>query len=148
MPIDSEKLGEFVSRLKDFKDDIFSKEKSDIIDEFKEMSLDKLRKVFENLSNASDLLNEAGYQLVSIDTQMGLPPGISLSLAYEKAVSDGERKKILEKAKENKALELVLHCLFKADDFYTALEIGNFSFTNVTIKLGLIPDITLKFSKK
>lgn len=148
MSLDSEKLSGLTSRLKDFKDDIFSGEKSGIASEFKEMSLDKLRKIFESLSNASDLLSEAGYKLTTIDTQMGLPPGISLTLLYERTVSEEERNKVLEKAKENKILLIALSCLFKADDFYAALEIANFSLNEVSITLGLIPDISLKFSKK
>jgi len=91
-------------------------------------------------------MKEAAYSIAAFDVDLGIPPAISLTLNYEHTIPEEDHKKIMTTSDDNRLLSVVLRCLFKTDAIYTSLQMSNFKFVSVTIHLGLIPDIRLKFA--
>lgn len=137
----------FKDKIVEFKDDFLSDEQGEIIKEFKDGGVKKITGLLESINESNSIFVRTGYELDSINASLGLPPALTLSFQYKNQISDDERAQILEAAKENKMISIIVSCLFKADEFYEKIKMGNYKLTTVNITLGLTPAVSVSFKK-
>lgn len=129
------------------KENIWDDEKAAIVSEFKDQGVEKVKSIFENINSSTVIFDHSGFTLSSLGVTLGIPPDVSASFALKEKINEEARSKVLEEAKDNKIITLILKCLFKAEDFYEKLKMGNFKLGSVDIILGLTPGISIKFIK-
>ena len=66
-------------KIGDLKKNFWDDEKKEIIDEYKDITSEKLKSNLETLGNYTALFSEAGYELSSINASIALPPDISIT---------------------------------------------------------------------
>jgi hypothetical protein len=142
-----EAAGGLKSKISDLKDNIFSSEEEEIKEEFKESGTSKIQEMLNYITDSTDLINRAGFELGGLGVSIAIAPLIKVSFAYVKKISDEEREKISEEAKEKKIMRILLACLFKASDFVDGIKVGNYKLGGVEVSLGLTPGISVIFKK-
>ncbi len=131
--------------LSDFKDVLLDEDKKEIAAQFKDSSQTKVREFLSTLNDYGGLFKDAGYEISGINATISIPPEINISFNCLKEISDSEREAILAKAEKNSMALIIVKSLFKANDFSDAVKIGEFRMKHITLKLGLIPGITISF---
>lgn len=131
--------------LYDFKDVLLDEDKKEIAAQFKDSSQTKVREFLSTLYEYTGLFKDAGYEISGINAGISIPPEINISFNCLKEITDSEREAILAKAEKNNLALIIVKSLFKASDFSDAVRIGDFRLRHITLKLGLIPGITISF---
>lgn len=127
-------------KISDVKDNLFNDE---MISEFREMGTDAATKVISQLTESREIIKKAGYELKTISVDIGLPPAINTKFLYTKNISEAEREALLNEAKDKRMVTVILKGLFKADDLYNSVKLGNYKLVSVQIAIGLIPDVII-----
>jgi len=115
----------------------------EIISEYKLMGSDAAQNILQQLNESASVITQSGFIMKNITIGLGIPPAIEITFNYSNEISDSEREKLLTQSAEKKILSLVLKALFKANDMYKKVKIGNFKLESVMITIGLIPDINI-----
>lgn len=134
-------------KISDLKDNIFSKEEEEIKEEFKEPGTSKIQEMLNYITDSTDLINRAGFELSGLGVSIAIAPVIKGAFSFIEKISEEEREKIMEEVKEKKIIKLLLACLFKASDFVDGMKVGNYKLGGVDITLGLSPGISVSFKK-
>lgn len=137
----------FKEKIIEFKEDMIGEEQGEIIKEFKDGGVNKVKSVLDNMNNSTAVFLRTGYELKNVTVTLGLPPVITASFHYNNKISDEERAQILEATKEQKIIHILVSCLMKADDFYEMVKMGEYKLGTVTISLGLAPSVSISFVK-
>ena len=135
------------NKISELTNNLIGDESKTIIDEFKDAGTNKVKEVVDMIDASKIYVTRAGYELISLHVSLGLPPQISLSFKYQSAVSEDDRKKLLEEVEERKILSVIIKCLFKAGDFYTSAKFKEYKLGSVDISLGLTPGVNINFVK-
>src|SRR5262245_66124851 len=92
-------------------------------------------------------IEETGYKRSDINVSAGIPPAINVAFFKEKDVEPERVEKLLSEHKDQTMLKLIVWGLQKADGLQKELKLDHYKFSGLTMKLGLPPDITLRFSR-
>lgn len=133
-------------KLGDLRESFFDDAKKEIVDQFKDSGQDKIKETLSTFNQYSSLFKESGYEISSINASVSIPPDISISFKCLDTIAIEKREELLDKAKENKIAVIILVSLFKSSDFSESIKMGNYKLKTITIKLGLIPSISVSFS--
>lgn len=142
-----EAAGGLKEKIADMKDNIFSKEEEEIKEEFKEPGTSKIQEMLNYITDSTDLINRAGFELSGLGVSIAIAPIIKVSFGFLKRISDEERTEIMGEIKEKKIIKILLACLFKASDFVDGIKVGNYKLGGVDVSLGLTPGISVTFKK-
>jgi hypothetical protein len=142
-----EAAGGLKDKISDIKDNIFSSEEEEIKEEFKEPGTSKIQEMLNYITDSTDLINRAGFELSGLGVSIAIAPLIKVSFAFVKKISEDERKEIIEEVKEKRIMKILFACLFKASDFVDGIKVGNYKLGGVDISLGLTPGINVTFKK-
>jgi uncharacterized protein (UPF0210 family) len=133
-------------KIKNVTENLFDDEEKEIIEQFKSSGQDKIKESFLTFSENASLFKEAGYEIGSINANVSLPPEISVTFKYLDSAPVDKREGLIQKAKENKVAVIILKSLFKASDFSESIKLGNYKLKTISVKLGLIPGISISFA--
>ncbi|HMS34151.1 MAG TPA: hypothetical protein PKC91_08690 [Ignavibacteria bacterium] len=141
-------VSEITDRVIEIKEDLIGDEQSEILSEFKESGLNKIKTSMKEISDSVQLISKSGYDFIKMEVSMGLPPSVSAVFHYNKEITETEKSDLQAEAKDRRIVELILKCLFKANEFYDSANIGNYKLEEVKITLGLSPGVDISFVKK
>jgi hypothetical protein len=131
----------------EIKENFLGDEQKEIESEFKDNNSSKLKETIQKISDSIAIINKSGYEFKGIGANLGLALAITLSFHFKKDISDEDREALLLEAEGKTLIKLILKMLFKADDFYRGIKLGNYELDSVTISLGLSPGMSLSFKK-
>ena len=134
-------------KISELTNNLIGDESQVIMDEFKDAGANKVKEIVNNIEASKIYVTRAGYELISFNVSLGLPPQIGLSFKYQSEVSADDRNKLLEEVEEQKVLSVILKCLFKAGDFYTSAKFKEYKLGSVDISLALTPGVNINFVK-
>ncbi|MDR3669144.1 MAG: hypothetical protein P4L35_20125 [Ignavibacteriaceae bacterium] len=140
------KAKDSVSAIKDKMTD-WGDEQKKIMQEFKDSGTDKIKEVLENIGGSSAIFLQSGYELKSVNINLGLPPVIVATFHFLKDVSEDEQKRVLDETKKSSMIHLIITCLLKASDYFDKIKVGDYKMNSVAISLGLAPGININFTK-
>ena len=98
-----EKAKEAFSKISETVSDFMQKEKGEVIQEFKDATMEKANSILEEITQLSEHINRAGFELIEINTSIGLPPTFSLTYHFLNEVSEEEQKIFWKKIRERKS---------------------------------------------
>lgn len=146
--IAKEAVSNITDKVIELKDDLIGDEQSAILSEFKESGMNKIKSAMEEITGSVQLISKSGYEFKRMGVSMGMPPSISAVFLYEKEITEEEKADLQAEASGKRIVELILKCLFKANEFYHSVNIGNYKVGEVRITLGLSPGVDITFVKK
>jgi hypothetical protein len=80
-----------------------------------------------------------------VGVHVAVPPGITISLIKEKDVDTETINQLLEDNKGKELLKLIIRALQKADSIQKGMNLSHYVFRGLHMKIGLPPDMSLKF---
>ena len=154
-------LGDFLNKAKEAADNIKNAAKDAAVrqalineEEIAELNkatnvgTDKLKAIFNEICNASDLISEAGYELDEIEVELSVPPKLIPHFIFKETISEEKRQELLTRTCDKKLMNLLLKSLFKASALQSSLRMGTYQMFEVEIEIGIIPAVKLKFNKQ
>jgi len=134
-------------KMSDLKEDIWGEEQKQIIQEFKDSGIVKIKEVLENIGGSSTIFLQSGYELKDVSINLGIPPVIVSTFHFIKDIPEEEQRKVLEETKKSTLIHLIITCLLKASNYFDKIKIGDYKMNSVSISLGLTPGININFTK-
>lgn len=104
-----------------------------------------IKEAIDEFAATLPILREAGYQVGEVDIEIGLPPKISASVTASETVTDEQIAKILEEHQDKKLTILLVRALYQAWRLQSGIHIVGMKPRGMSIELGLIPSVTIKF---
>jgi hypothetical protein len=114
------------------------------LSDIKEAGAEKIDTLVKKIQELAPLIDQTGFHMNELEVGIGIPPEIVLAFEKEKDV-DAETIEELLKANEDKPLlSLIIHTLQKADALVKGMNLSNFKLGQLSMKIGLPPDVTIK----
>jgi hypothetical protein len=118
----------------------------DKLNDVKDIGFDKLKAGIDELSNGLPLIEQAGFEIHDINIGIGIPPEVALSFKKTNTVSSTDIQKIIDDNQDKKILVPILQALLTANNMQSKITMGKFRFTGVGIKVGIPPEVSLRYS--
>lgn len=134
-------------KLATFTENVNSLYKKEVVDNLKDLGIEKINEAWSKIESSTDVLQRTGYSITAININVALPPAISLSLDKIESISTEEEEKLLEENKDKTFLYAILVALFKANAIQKSINSVQYKFSGLSIGLGLSPSIDMKFKK-
>jgi len=123
------------------------KDSFSFLKDMREASLDKVKTLVNDILGLAPLIEVSGFNMKDISVDAGIPPAISIAFTKEKDVDAETIHKLLEDNKDKSMLTLIIRALQKADSIQKGMNLSHYIFRGLNMKIGLPPDISLKFSR-
>lgn len=114
-------------------------------DDFKQATNDKIQSYMIELSALIPAIIEIGYRVDTVEIEIGMPPKIIPSFSKIEDVAEENMQNTLNKYSDKKISTLILSSLIKANKMQNAIHINNLIFTGISLEVGIIPTVRLKF---
>src|SRR5215831_1361548 len=115
------------------------------VTDLKDAGAEKVSGYLNELSNGLPIIEAAGFNIDSINIEMGLPPLIFIVFDKTNEVKAGFIEELIEQHKDKKILTAVLKALEGANYIQQKITLNKFIFSGVIVKLGIPPSVTLKY---
>ena len=145
----TDELTQFVAETSDAVKALTAEAKDQLADvtaEMKETALLRVRESLEDFNAALPVLREAGYILDSVNIKLGLPPQITATLSSGAGVSEDQLEALLAQHVERKLTTLIVKSVHRATKLQSMLEIQGMRPSGLSVDVGLIPNIVIKFA--
>jgi len=113
----------------------------------KEAGVEKVSTFVNDILGLAPLIEVAGFNMKDVSIDVGIPPGITISFVKEKDVDPETIKQLLEDNKDKEMLKFIVLSLEKADAMQRGMNLSHYKFQGMSMKVGLPPDISLKYSR-
>ncbi len=123
------------------------KDSISFLSDLKEAGWEKISTGVNDILGLAPLIEVTGFSMKDVSVDASIPPSITLAFVKEKDVDPETIKKLLEENKGKEILALIVKALQKADSLQKGMNLSHYSFRGLSMKIGLPPDISLKFTK-
>jgi hypothetical protein len=119
---------------------------ADATTEMKELGLAKLEEALADFNAALPVLREAGYVLEGASIKLGLVPQVVANFTAGTAAAEETVDALLAKHAGRTLTTLMVKSVYKATRLQSALNIRGMRPSGLSIEVGLVPQVTVKFS--
>jgi inosine-uridine nucleoside N-ribohydrolase len=137
-------LKETVSDVLNFASDKLTASLS-FLKDAKEAGAEKINGFVNDILGLAPLIEVTGFNMKDVSVEVGIPPGMTISFIKEKDVDTDTINQLLEANKDKEMLKLIVRALLKADSLQKGMNLSHYKFSGLGMKIGLPPDISLKF---
>jgi hypothetical protein len=123
------------------------KDSLSFLSDLKEEGWEKINTAVNNILGLAPLIEVTGFSMKDVSVDATIPPSITLAFVKEKDVDQETIEKLLEENKDKEILTLIVKGLQKADSLQKGMKLSHYNFRGLSMKIGLPPDISLKFTK-
>ena len=116
-----------------------------LMTDLKEAGWEKVNALITDILGLAPLIEVSGFSMRDVVVDATIPPSITLQFIKEKEVDEQTIEDLLEQHKEKEMLVLIVRALQKADGLQKAMKLSHYKFSGLGMKIGLPPDISLKF---
>src|SRR5215217_5384301 len=114
------------------------------LSDIKAAGSEKIDGFVKKVQDLAPLIDQTGFNMNELEVGIGIPPEINLAFTKEKDV-DAESIDTLLKENEDKPLfTLIVQTLQKADALVKGMNLSNFKLGELSMKIGLPPDVSIK----
>lgn len=113
----------------------------------KEAGAEKINGFVNDILGLAPLIEVTGFNMKDVSVEVGIPPGMAISFIKEKDVDAETINQLLEDNKDKEMLKLIVRALLKADAMQKGMNLSHYKFSGLSMKIGLPPDISLKFTR-
>src|SRR5262245_14102519 len=123
------------------------KDSLSFLNDIKEAGWEKVNTLVNDILGLAPLIEVTGFSMRDVSVDASIPPSITLGFVKQKEVDPAAIEKLLEENKDKEILRLIVKGLLKADSLQKGMKLSHYLFRGLTMKIGLPPDISLKFSR-
>ena len=116
------------------------------LSDLKDAGWEKVNIFIKDILGLAPLIEVTGFSMKDVIADATIPPSIIFQFVKEKEADAKAIEDMLEENKEKEMLTLIVRALQKADGLQHAMKLSNYKFTGLNMKIGLPPDISLKFT--
>jgi len=117
------------------------------LSDLKDAGWENISTVVNDILGLAPLIEVTGFSMKDVCVDASILPSITLAFVKQKDVDPETIEKLLEENKDREMLTLIVRSLQKADSLQKGMKLSNYSFRGLSMKIGLPPDISLKFSR-
>jgi hypothetical protein len=117
------------------------------LSDLKDAGWEKVNTFINDILGLTPLIEVTGFTMKEVIADATIPPSIIFQFIKEKEADAQAIEDMLEQNKEKEMLTLIVRALQKADSLQKAMKLSHYKFSGLNMKIGLPPDISLKFSK-
>ena len=121
------------------------KDSLSFLSDLKDAGWEKISTLINDILGLAPLIEVTGFSMRDVSVDATIPPSITLAFVKEKEVDEKAIEDLLEQNKEKEMLTLIVRGLQKADNLQKAMKLSHYKFNGLSMKIGLPPDISLKF---
>ena len=118
------------------------------LSDLKEAGWEKVSLFTNDILGLAPLIEVTGFSMKEVIADASIPPSIILQFVKEKEADPQVIEDMLEKNKQKEVLTLIVRALQKADALQKAMKLSHYRFNGMNMKIGLPPDISLKFIRR
>ena len=119
---------------------------ADVTTDIKEMSAAKLDEALADFNAALPLLRDAGYVLDGVSVKLGLSPQIIANFAGGAVLSEERVDAMLAEHSGRKLTTLLVKAVRHATTLQSKLTISGMRAAGLSVEVGLVPQVTVKFT--
>ena len=119
---------------------------ADVTAEMKSLGIAKLDEALADFNAALPVLREAGYVLESASIKLGLVPQVTANFSAGTPVPETRVEALLSEHAERKLTTLMVKTVYQATKLQSALNIRGMRPSGLSVDVGLVPQVTVKFS--
>ncbi|WP_394824798.1 hypothetical protein [Pendulispora albinea] len=113
--------------------------------ELMESAMAKVKDTVRDFNDALPIVRKAGYMVEGISIELGIPPKIYANFETTHHLAEEAQQEILEAHAENKLAVALVKSLSQAQKLQGTMTLGGLAPRGITVELGLIPNIVIKF---
>ena len=121
------------------------KDSFSFLNDIKDAGWDKVVKLVNDILGLAPLIEATGFNMKEFTVDATLPPSIIQVFFKERDVDPETIEKIVNDNQDKQMLVLIVRALQKADELQRRMNLADYRFYALSIKIGLPPDISLKF---
>ena len=114
--------------------------------ETKTLGLAKLEEALADFTTAVPVLREAGYLLESVIIKIGLAPQVTANFLPGATVPEERIDALLAEHAGKTFTTLMVKSVYQATKFQSTLSIRGMKPSGLSVEIGLVPQVTVKFS--
>ena len=118
------------------------------LSDLKDAGWEKVSTFVNDILGLAPLIEVTGFSMSDVSVDATIPPSITLSFTKVREVDPATIDKLLEENKDKEMLTLIVKGLQKADSIQHGMKLSHYRFRGVGMKVGLPPDISLKFTRE
>ena len=123
------------------------KDSLSFLSDLKDAGWEKVNTLVNDILGLAPLIEVTGFSMRDVSIDASIPPSITVAFLKEKEVDAQTIEELLEKNKDKEMLTLIVRGLQKADSLQKAMKLSHYKFNGLSMKIGLPPDIGLKFTR-
>lgn len=117
----------------------------DKVNEVKDAGFEKLKAGIDELSSGMPLIEQAGFEVKDVTIGLGIPPEVVITFKKHRTVSSEDIEQLIEANADKKILGPILQALLTANNIQSKITMGRFKFSGVAIKVGIPPEVSLRY---
>ena len=110
----------------------------------KEAGSEKINAFVNRIEDLAPLLDQMGFNMNELDVGIGIPPEINLAFTKEKDVDAETIELLLKENVDKPLLSMIIHSLQNADALVKAMNLSNYKLGQLSMKIGVPPDMSIK----
>jgi hypothetical protein len=118
------------------------------LSDIKDAGWEKANTLVNDILGLAPLIEVTGFSMKDVSVDVTIPPSITISFIKERDVDPATIETLLEENKDKDILSLIVRGLQKADSIQQGMKLSHYKFRGVGMKVGLPPDISLKFTRE
>ena len=117
------------------------------LSDLKDAGWEKVNTFINDILGLAPLIEVTGFSIKEVIADATIPPSIIIQFIKEKEANAQAIEDMLEQNKEKEMLMLIVRALQKADSLQNAMTLSHYKFSGLNMKIGLPPDISLRFTR-
>jgi hypothetical protein len=117
------------------------------LSDLKEAGWEKVNTLVNDILGLAPLIEVTGFNMKELNVDASIPPSVNISFSKEKEADPETIEKLLSENQDKVLLNLIVSALQKADALQKGMKLSDYKFRGLNMKIGLPPDISLKFSR-
>ena len=115
--------------------------------DLKEAGSEKINSLVSNIQELAPSIDKTGFKMHEVEVSIGIPPDIRIAFTKEQEVDPTTIDQLLQENEDRPLFKLIVQTLQKADTVVKDMKLSNFKLDELSMKIGLPPDVVLKLAR-
>jgi hypothetical protein len=115
--------------------------------DLKEAGSEKVNSLVSNIQELAPSIDKTGFKMHEVEVSIGIPPDIRIAFTKEQEVDPATIDQLLQENEDRPLFKLIVQTLQKADTVVKDMKLSNFKLDELSMKIGLPPDVVLKLAR-
>jgi hypothetical protein len=123
------------------------KDSISFLSDLKEAGWEKIKYSVNDILGLAPLIEVTGFSMKDVSVDASIPPSITLAFVKEKDVDPATIEKLIGRKQRQRNFDSHRERITKSRFITKGMKLSHYNFRGLSMKIGLPPDISLKFTK-